>query len=334
MNILEKLKITGHKSPGLRDFCMETIRFKKFLENARSLLDLFEDGNEKMLGEYILDRHYVTSLIDSVVERLGMMIYDACVLAPESGEELYAQYDIHKLKAGKLFGWHGTSEEDVKKNSDPDTSALFDPEYKLLLDVLKWLNGASSDYGSTVMDFMLQTFSCVISNPGSLDILKNDIVFKDMVAKGPGTDIYLVDLWEDAVAPPAKLRSIADINSIPLKFLLMDAYNGNSSPGTEDSKKAVTWVAAVSECQLSLNSLKSDFRFHLEATASGYEKSDYIFVFADNSIKTESIVPAEFHIEKTEYGRLAWRTDVASKAIEDSLILIGRNLFNENIRPV
>ncbi|MCD6584606.1 MAG: hypothetical protein J7K96_02480, partial [Desulfobacteraceae bacterium] len=142
MSILEKLKKIGHKEPEIRQFCIQTIRFKKFLENARALLDLFNDGREKALGEYIFDRHYVVSLIDSVIERLGMMVYDASVLVPKSGETLYAIYDKHKLAASNLIYYSASGNGGVKSGSDTaETSLSEEPEYQLLSDVLRWFDG-------------------------------------------------------------------------------------------------------------------------------------------------------------------------------------------------
>jgi hypothetical protein len=332
MSILEKLKIIKRKNPGILDFCIETIRFRKLLENASVLLDFFEDGNEKILGEYILDRHYVTSLIDSVVERLGMMIYDACVLAPESGEKLYMQYDKHKLKALELMRGDVSSEKNgFKNNEDSGSLTSMDSEYKLLAEVLKWLNGDPSDHSSTIMDFMLQTYVDVLKSLEARNLLQSEIVFQDtIVSKEPGTNIYLVELWKDAVAP-SKLRSLDDINCIPLKYFLMDVYHGDSFPEFGNGKKTGTWIAAVSEYRLSLNIVKSDFRFRLEATASDYEQSNFIFVFADQSINIENILPPGFHTENTNYGQLAWSLDATPKTIKDSLIVIGSNLFHKNV---
>ena len=53
MRILQKFKKTSHMKAEIREFCIQTIRFENFLENARASLDLFEDGREKALGEYI-----------------------------------------------------------------------------------------------------------------------------------------------------------------------------------------------------------------------------------------------------------------------------------------
>jgi hypothetical protein len=323
MRILEKLKIITYREPGIRDFCIQTIRFRTLLENARGLLALVEDGNEKVIGEYILDRHYVTSLIDNVVARLEMMVYDACVLAPEYGKMFYMQHDRHKRRAAELNSQEKTSE---KKNAAGDTALSSDPEYELLSDVLTWLNGKASEPGETVIDFMRQVFIRVIKNLDANNDSKIGLLIKNNVSKALDCNMFLLDLWEDAVALPARPHSLEDINSIPLKLLLMDVQGGNLSPMAGDKTRTVTWIAALSEYRLSLRTMEPDCNFHLEATVSGYERSDFIFIFADPSINTENILPPGFHTEITDNGQLAWKLDATPKAIEDSLISIGRHL--------
>lgn len=337
MSILEKLKKIGHKEPEIRQFCIQTIRFKKFLENARALLDLFNDGREKALGEYIFDRHYVVSLIDSVIERLGMMVYDASVLVPKSGETLYAMYDKHKLAASNLIGFSASGNGGGPTGSDTsETSLSEEPEYQLLTDVLRWFDGKEVPADTTVMDFVKQTFFYVIQFDAiggfeSSDTTKNRNLFESSGVLASDMGIYLVDLWKDALELPEASRSVRDFNSVPLKHLLMDAGGREATSGLKklsNGGKGFSWVAAVSEYQLSLSTLKPDFRFRLETLASGYEQSDFIFIFADKSASLDSILPAGFHIERTDYGQLAWNLDVSTKTIEDSLMIIGRNLFN------
>lgn len=333
MNILEKFKKSSHKEPGIRHFCIQTIRFKKFLENARALLDLFDDGREKALGEYIFDRHYVVTLIDSVVERLGMMVYDACVLVPKNGETLYASYDRHKLTARNLIGFSGSGKGSGMPVNMAGTSETADPEYQLLSEVLRWFDGKDAPEAASVLDFMKQIFFMVIQFDAiggleSMDVMKNRALLENSGVKAADMGIYLIDLWKDALMLPEEKRSINDSNCIPLRHLLMGARGKDATSGPEDSHNGVNWVAAVSENQLSLNTLKPDFKFRLEALASGDAQSDFIFVFADKSAVLDNFLPAGFHIENTDYGQLAWNLGISSKTIEDSLITIGRNLFN------
>lgn len=332
MNILEKLRKITHKEPGLRAFCVQTIRFKKFLENARALLDLFEDGREKYLGEYIFDRHYVVSLIESVVERLGMVVYDASVIIPKKGEELYAVYDKQKLVARSLisgsryleeFGIPGDFTSGTSALGTPD---LYDPEYKLLFDALRWFNVKKAAQNATVMSFMKHLFFNVAQGLESMEIMKDNDLFEKNSFRATDMGIYLIDLWKDGLIMPEKRRSINDVNSIPLKYLLMD----RAGIDNKNMEKSVNWVAAVSEYQLSLNTLKPDLQFRLETLASDDEKSNFIFIFADRSATIEKILPAGFNIDSTDYGQFAWNICMSAKTIEESLAVIGRNLFNQN----
>jgi len=321
MRILDKLKKISHRETGVRDFCIQTIRFKKFLENARALLDFFEDGREKVHGEYIFDRHYVVSLIDGIVERLGMMVYDACILVPENGQELYATYDKHKLTAANLIG------SGASGSMSAETNEADDPEYQLLSDVLRWFDGAAATEEISVMDFMKQIFFYVIQGLETVDRSKNRTLFENSNVLAADRGIYLIDLWKDALALPKEKRASSDFNSIPLKHLLMDAGGRDAKAGAGDIQTNGLWVAAVSEYQLSLNALNQDFQFRLETLASGYEQSDFIFVFADKTAALDTILPAGFHVENSNYGQFAWNLDVSAKTIEDSLMIIGRNLF-------
>ncbi len=324
MQLLEKLKKLGHKNTGIRDFCIQTIRFKKFLENARSLLDLFEDGREKFTGEYIFDRHYVVSLIDSVVEQLGMMVYDASVLAPDRGEELYAAYDRHKLAAANLIESNGS-----RPNAGPSESLAADrddPEYQLLSDALMWFNGKNAAAHTTVMELMKKIFFFVIQSLESPGSPERQALSEKSTVLAADKDFYLIDLWKDALALPETQRSVSDFNSVPLRHLLMDVdETGGKAKG--HFQKSGAWVAAASEYQLSLNTLNPDFQFRLETLASGYEPSDFIFIFADSSTNLDTLLPKGFHVENSDYGRFAWNLDVSAKTIEDSLMIIGRNLF-------
>jgi len=327
---MKKLKKIGHKDTEIRDFCLRTIRFKKFLENARALLNLFADGREKVLGEYIFDRHYVITLIDSVVDRLGMLVYDASVLIPESGEELYAAYDRHKLAARTLIGLDVSKAGAGQSGSAVGTSDPYgstDPEYQLLSDVLQWFQGTETAGDTTVMDFMKQTFVHVIQGLESADAMENNkALFEKSGIRASDMGIYVIDLWRDALSLPPANRSIRDFNSNPFRHLFMDVNRWDS--GKADPK-TVEWVAAVSEYQLSLNSLKTDFRFRLETLNSGYESSDFIFIFADPTVLLDKILPDGFHVEHSDYGLFAWNLDISAKTIEDTLMIIGRNIFDE-----
>ena len=319
MGILGKLKKLGHGETGVRDFSVQTLRFKKFLENARALLELAADGREKVAGEYIFDRHYVVSLIDSVVDRLGMMVYDAGVLVPEKGASLYAAYDRLKQAARHLITGSVESVGDAE-----------DPEYKLLADALQWFDDPAAPE-KTVMPLMKKAFLDVMQSRVGAGAVKMTSLFDSGNLRAADMDIYLVDLWRDPLSLPVQKRSVAGFNSIPLRHLLMDvrrekaADSGGAAPGK------AAWVAAVDEYHLSLNRLGPGPCFRLEALASGYEPSDFIFVYTDRPGLLETLLPRGLHVEAAAQGRIAWSLDMSASAIEKSLAAMGRGLFDEGL---
>ncbi len=326
MSILQKLNMIRHKHSGIGDFCMHTIRFKKLLENATTLLDLFEDGNEKLKGEYILDRHYVTSLIDDIIEKLGMLVYDACTLSFENGDALYAQYDKHKLNAAKLIRENIVCEKkDAPTDEMTHHTPLLYPEYQLLSDVLTWFNGKTQH--ATVMDLMKQALLTGIGGIESMESVKNETVYKGNGFIKSGNIFYLLDLWKDPINTLTNPRSLEDIDSMPFKLLFTNALDPGLSSSPTHNIPTATWVTAAGEYELSLNTLASRFSFRLDAFVSGHEKSDYIFMFADNSINTDHIFPSGFHTEKTTDGKLAWKRNVSAATLEDNLMTIGQHLF-------
>ncbi len=333
MRILERLKKMGQKEPEIRQFCLQTIRFKQFLQNARALFALFDDGREKSLGEYIFDRHYVTTLIDAVVERLGMMVYDACVLAPASGEALYASYDAHKLRARRLL----TLDPSGRNTKAPETTASTDPEYQLLFDALNWFNGKEAIQDPTVMAFMEQIFFKVIQSMDSglaeiqgvesMAAMERLTGLKARPGRAGDLGIYLVDLWKDGAVEPKQARPTRYGISLPLTYLLKDAKAGETLKTEDKTHNPPEWIAGVSEHQLSLNRMKPDFKFRLESFACGEAKSDFIFIFADKSMGLDNLLSPGFHVERTDYGQFAWRLNISTDALEEELMVIGHTLF-------
>ena len=52
-----------------------------------------------------------------------------------------------------------------------------------------------------------------------------------------------------------------------------------------------------------------------------------LYLFLQTRPSTQKIFcPPGFHTEITDHGQLAWKLDATPKAIEDSLIFIGRHL--------
>lgn len=206
MSILEKLKNLGYKEAQEDGLCIQQIRLGQFIEDAKKLLALFDDGREKALGEYIFDRHYVVTLIERVVEGLGMMVYDASVLVPEYGEEFYRVYDRQTLTAKTLLDPSllaaGSS---LRGSLSLENSDAAEPEYQLLFLALEWFNGEADMqnvfFASTVIVFMEQLFAKVRQHIKAIGINVDMALFK------PGQLTANLDICCEALLNDTSCRS-------------------------------------------------------------------------------------------------------------------------------
>lgn len=327
MNILKKLKKISHKNTGLREFCLETIRFNKFLENARILLDLFADGREKVLGEYILDRHYVITLIERVIERLGMMVFDSAILVPEQGEDFYKRYDQHINKARMLI-----IKDDFPDVSNQSGDDIIEPEYQLLSAVNSWFGNGQAPAKNTVTVFMKDLFFSVLHGVKSDEWICGQPLLQVATGYSGESRFFLVDYWHDALALPANQRVIEDVQSTPLHLLLhIDQVEEEVSTPQKRPFTSPNWIIVVSENRVSLRTVQSENTFRLDVSCNGLEQEDFIFIFADNTIDLNNLIPPEFFREKSDQGQLAWLLNASSRDLEVNLMKIGQRLFKQHV---
>ncbi len=324
MAILETLRLNRSTHSVIRSFRIHTIRFKKLLENANILLDLFADGNEKLQGEYILDRHYVVSLIDRVIERLGMIVYDAAVLSQDAGADLYRQYDQQKIAAecfisGEKIG----GGEDLSSGDDASSPPAMDPEYRLLSQAISWFHGKGDE---TVSQLMKKAMINGMHGIEKIKELKNDLVVDEIWLKKSESRIFLIDLWRDESSPKREKQSIEAFGSLPLTLILKEALNDMPSIRPHMEMKG-EWIIVAGDNEITLLSVNPNFNLRLDATASGYEASDYIFVSIDGRLEPAKILPQGFHMEKNGSGYFCWKIDASFDAIKEDLISIGSTLF-------
>ncbi len=69
---------------------LRVTRFAQMLRNYGALLDLIADAAEKQAGEFILDRQYVISLAERVLDLADTVLFDAAVLAPRHETAFFA----------------------------------------------------------------------------------------------------------------------------------------------------------------------------------------------------------------------------------------------------
>jgi hypothetical protein len=310
---------------GLR---LQSIRFWKLLENARAINDLFADGIEKIRGDYIFDRHFVVSLVDKVLEKMGMMVFDACVLTPKGGMLLYKLYDEHKKTARQCFfraEEHPCNAELTSFGSDlPD-----EPEFKLLAGVLSWINNRFRENSLTVMDFLKLIIDHVISGLDEVEVKFPDTGshFLRMSSKGVENLFRITDLGGGVTGTESSELSLRDLYCRPLGLMFIGLDHRDSGNDRTGKLAARKWLAVASDEHLSLQSADTRGGVRLEATLGGYVDSDFIFIFVKSPTDPEEFVPEGFRIEKTKLGAVCWTYDVPSSSIENDLIHLGRWLF-------
>jgi hypothetical protein len=323
-NIIERLK-KGFRVQELTETRLQLARFRKLLENTRAIMNLVEDGREKFREEYIFDRHYVTSLVDRVIERAGMLVFDAVVLAPEGGEALYRLHD--RLKAFAVE--HFLREE---KQCPPDgkmPSGLKpipeEPELQMLSSALDWITGPLPDGKPSIMDFIRLVFDHVI--PSLRDGRDRDIAKKRLEWNRGDTNhvIHVVDLEEGQVKEG--LVSAYDVECRPLGMMIAGA-DGESLQMEEGNTRDIrNWIAFTGRDRLSLRGTDVGNRLYLEATLSGHTDADFIFLFAEDPLDPKDFLPKAFHMEKTALGAMAWNYDLPGQDLGYSLSHLGARLL-------
>jgi hypothetical protein len=120
---------------------------------------------------------------------------------------------------------------------------------------------------------------------------------------------------------------INDLDCRPLGLMLIGAGRKLSDASALSPQAAKKWVALIGKDQLSLRGLGPENKLYLEAALSGHTDSDFLFIFAENPLDLEQIVPPEFHMEKTGLGALAWCFDVSGVILESRLTQMGESLL-------
>ena len=322
-NIFEKL-IPGSRLTALSKEKLMIARFRKLLENARAIMNLVEDGREKLREEYIFDRHYVTSLVDQVVERAGMLAFDAVVITPEGGEEIFRLHDRLKTFAREQF-IKGGSEFSAGFQGFSSTSLPEEPELRLLAVVLSWIIGPMPDGQPVMMDFIRRVFDHVIpaiQNAHDPAAVKNMLEWR---CQNVNNRMAVIDLEVE----PGKegLLSLQDIECRPLGLMLTGVEGKGQENGKQKPDIVRHWIAFTGREQLSLHGSGDGNKILVETTLSGHVDADFIFLFAEPPTELASILPDGFHVEKTGLGELAWSYDLPGRNMENSLARLGARLL-------
>jgi pyruvate,water dikinase len=113
MSWFQKIFKDSREKDVCRLFSLRSTRFRQLLRNYGRILDRQADAAEKQAGEYILDRQYIVSLVEVVIDLAESIIFDLNVI---TDNRFYSFYDILK----KL---DSEARDALSSNANMETSA-------------------------------------------------------------------------------------------------------------------------------------------------------------------------------------------------------------------
>lgn len=320
MELLNLFKRGTNGKAGMNELYLDHLRTITFLENARVLMNLFEDGKEKASGEYILDAHYVTSLVEDTIRVLGALVFDACVIRNQGGDALLRRYDREQARAAQfltsaLAGGAFTERPDGEE-----------PEYRLLKEVLDWCVPADQENPNSVMGFIKDIFNHVMTRTCTVVFPYDQTSDLDIIGSGIVHRIHFLPMGLDR--PEAAPLSLESMDFRSLRVLLRDVSCDlvRSEPGSVQ----VRWAAMMEGPFLSLGFREGNrILCQADICLSGDRKSDYVFIFMHDRMMPSPLIPGAFQTARVEQGLLAWLYNGPAQVIDDALAHVGRLLFSD-----
>ena len=297
---------------------LDHLRYIKFLENSRKVMNLLDDGREKACGEYILDVHYVEALIEETIKYLGRMVFDACMIRQKGGEALFRRYDEERDKARSIL-------LNIRSNVLPAAGAKDeDPEYTLLNAVLNSFFPEEPTVQTGVTALIYDLINHMMTRTVNPKFPFNQTPFWVIPCQGLVHHIHRLPTGEDR--PLTGPLSPMDIPSRPLRVMIRDAAKENGPAGVSDTP--ARWAAICDGPYLGL-SLKEGNRIlcQVDVCLSGDRELDYIFIFMHERLMPEPLIPEGFETAQPREGLLAWCYNRSTPDMENLLVRLGDMLF-------
>jgi len=323
-------RVSRKRDPGREAriaFRLQSLRFRTMIEKVGALVALLEDGREKMGGDYILDRHYVESLADEAIETAGSVVFDACMLVAEGGEDLYAQYDAHRsLERGMLVS--GTGHDAPGPEAGEAGDVRLEPEYALLSEILEWMDGRETDPGASLMEFVKRVLVRVATGMKEppLEGLATEVL--RCTAGGVGNVIRLVNTDPEYPATGNGNGNRADTGRRLLHSMFAGATQGEASGPEGRATEERTWLAIADERRLSVCRKDTSEPLRLEAYLAEAPDTGTLFIHGADAITLEETLPSGFRIERADESVMAWLLDARGDRLEDGLVRLGSILFS------
>ena len=317
---------------------VQAVRFRKFLENVRGVLDLHEDGLEKRRGDYIYDPQYVASLVDRTLERCAMFVFDAAVLAPAATEGLFGRLDALKSGAhATILGEAAAPSRDASAGAPaeelgpaPEPPEV-EPVDRMLDSALAWMSDSSTSGSPSVMglvrDALDHVFHGSAAGCGCLGP-------RGAHRSGPVEPAGLADLGVGSRPAPAVAPQA--LGCRPLALLIVGAEEETEAraggAGAAEPGALRTWLAVVDEDYLDLSCTSAGLHVRLAAWLTGNVDVDFVFFAMDGDGAGPGLPPESFRVERTARGLYTWRYQAPTDELEQDLIRLGRALFG-SFRP-
>ena len=325
MNITKKMTKTSRTKKDLLKVRLQSLRLRNMLENTRGIIDLIDDGKEKLSGEYIFDRYYNVSLVDKIIERTRGVVFDSSVLVPEGSHEIYSSFDECKKFAEESLLIPFTQKEITDVHNHNDDTFEDTPEYKMLTDALSWAGNFEQRNKKSVMAIISNVFDhvflCFEKNKSDT----NGTYQLEIESHGYTNHIELVDLGEGISEAKDGLYSFDNLDCKPLRLILEKTLENRLK---SSEKPAKNWFAIITDSYLGLQSLEPGFSLHLETALMNNMGSNFIFLYSKNlNIEKKQLQP-ECSFINTPLGQLTWNNKINISDFGKNINLIGDILFS------
>lgn len=302
----------------INELFLDHLRYIKFLENTRVVMNLLDDGREKACGEYILDVHYVEALIEETMRYLGRMVFDACVIRQKGGESLFIRYDQEQAKARRIL--LNIQKGVLPGRADSDE----EPEYALLKEVLDTFYPSDSKARTGVVDLVYDLINHMMARTVNPKFPFNETPSWVIPCQGHVHHVHLLPVGDGQ--PLTGSFSLTDSPCRPLRVLFSDALPTQKPAGPD--AVPVHWAAITNGPYLSMGFREGNrILCQLDICLSGDRDMDYVFAFMHDRMMPEPLVPEGFETSKTGEGLLAWCYNRPVQDMEDLIARLGNQLF-------
>lgn len=327
MKFLRYHRKTGRSPAPNHQIRLHALRLSRLFENIREFYSLLDDGEDKSSGEYILDFQYVSSLFDKLLAQMNTIVHDACMLAPEGGEDLYLQLDSSTRLVKRRFMEAPKEQVPDPGPRDDNSPHPTEPEYILLRRVLDWMNHEEPGPAPSCAQLLHNVVDHVFQQRLFGDIVREKIPYAEIDCAGTKNVVSIVNLEElpdnDVSGSPVEV----DTPTGGLFGLVTIGIDREGRRRDAETPRVKRWLAVVDYDSLSLILTEPGTGLLLTAKSSGDPGSDFIFVLCGDRIPAEELLPSGFRIEKTPFGCIGCKYAASTGEMDDYLALLGNSLF-------